>query len=134
MRLKSADNNLMWESYANTIGNYPEDESEVVMSFEPMGALDHEEHDDFDDIIEDEPEDYEHEEHEMSELVMSEIKKLAKYSDKLLKHCSSCDIEPWMMAKLVKAATYVADVWDQIDDTVDFANDGMEDDEESMMY
>ena len=134
MRLKSTDSNLMWESYANSIGNYPEDESDVVMSFEPIGALDHEEHDDFDDIIEDEPEDGDHDEHEMSELVMAEIKKLAKYSDKLLQHCSSCDIEPWMMAKLVKAATYVADVWDQIDDEVDFANDGMDDDEESMMY
>ncbi len=31
-----------------------------------------------------------------------------------------------MQAKIIKASIYVADVWDQLDDEADFANDGFE--------
>ena len=135
MRFK--DNQLIWERYVDPYTQfgdqeetdptledplYPlsdDEDQEVVLEFEPEGAV--EVDDDFDDMLEDGDD-----EHEMSELVMTDIKKLDRNTKKLLDYCASNKLEPWMQAKIVKAAVYVADVWDQLDDEADFANDGFE--------
>jgi|TARA_R110002110_G_scaffold7140_2_gene36253 hypothetical protein len=130
MKFKLAENNLIWENYGSNPQEQPqtsefgEEEQEVVIEFEPEGPIEVDECG-FDDVLDDVLEDGD-DESEMSELVMTDIKKLDRNTKKLLDYCKSNKLEPWMQAKLVKAAVYVADVWDQLDDEADFANDGFE--------
>lgn len=58
--------------------------------------------------------------------VYSDIKKLSEYSQRILDICKTCELEPWMQAQLVKASSYVSDVWHQLDAKADFANTGVE--------
>jgi len=124
--MKFKDNQLIWERYSDDKYDNPlnptfdDEDQEVVLEFEPEGPIEVEE-DGFDEVLEDGDD-----ESEMSDLVMTDIKKLDRNTKKLLDYCASNKLEPWMQAKLVKAAVYVADVWDQLDDEADFANDGFE--------
>ena len=127
MKFKRQENALMWERYMDPYSTLPhyddqeesdpsvedpyqmdpmEDESEVVMEFEPMGDLESEEG--------------------CNEVVYSDIKKLAEYSKRILSICKEKELEPWMQAKLVKASDYVSDIWHRLDAEADFANTGFE--------
>lgn len=66
----------------------------------------------------------EDEDHEIDEVMYSDIKKLAEYSNRLLKNCHDLDLDCWMKAKIIKASDYVSDVWHRLDAKADFANDG----------
>lgn len=121
--------------------NYSEEEAEtVVLGLEPEGELevddsfdlvpDTDDSDGFGDMMEeDEPED------EIDEVLYSDIKKLAEYSNRLLKDVDHSELETWMIAKIIKASEYVSDVWHRLDAKTDFANTGVdqtEDDEFGM--
>jgi len=128
MRFK--DNELMWEAYSAPMSfGGGQDEQELVLSLgsdQDLGVGDEFESDELsDDDLDGIMDDGDVGEDEIDKLVMIELKKLAKYSDMILQHCSEVELEPWMLAKLVKAATYVCDIWDQIDHGADFANDGI---------
>jgi len=117
--------------------DYSEEEAEsVVLGFEPEGEIeiddsfdlvpDDDDSDGFGDMMEDEPEE------EIDEVLYSDIKKLAEYSERLLNDVDHSKLETWMIAKLVKASEYVSDVWHRLDAKADFANTGadqVEDDE-----
>ena len=150
MRFQKDDNKLMWERYTGEIpglkrfnaqsfdtdddplvpeinaSSYFDDDEEapVVLEFEPEGSLvpDLDDSDGFGDMVEidEEPED------EIDEVLYSDIKKLADYSNRLLKDVDHGDLETWMIAKLIKASEYVSDVWHRVDAKADFANKGVE--------
>jgi hypothetical protein len=126
MRFRNKESQLMWERYVDpysTLPQYdqtqtdptvtdpymaPEEEAEVsVMEFEPTTGL-------------------EVEEQSYNEVVYSDVKKLAEYSQRLLEICKEKELEPWMQAKLVKASDYVSDIWHRLDAEADFANTGFE--------
>lgn len=111
----SKDNMLMWEAFmgASSMEIEPEpmeQPQDVVMSFEPM----------------DEVEPVQEDEVELDLAVYSDIKKLAEYSKRILSICKEQELEPWMLAQLVKASSFVSDVWHQLDAKADFANLGFE--------
>ena len=125
MRFKNRENQLMWERYTDPYSSLPQyddmsesdptvedpaftdEESEMVVEFEPMTGL-------------------ETEEQSYNEVVYSDVKKLAEYSKRLLDICKEKELEPWMQAKLIKAADYVSDIWHRLDAEADFANTGFE--------
>jgi hypothetical protein len=124
--------------------NFSEEEAEdetIVLGLEPEGpveidngfdlAPDTDDSDGFGDMmeVEEEPED------EIDEVLYSDIKKLAEYSNRLLKDVDHGELETWMIAKIIKASEYVSDVWHRLDAKADFANTGVdqvEDDEFGM--
>lgn len=63
-------------------------------------------------------------ESEENKQVLGDLKKLTEYTSRLQDICNNCDIEPWMVAKISKAAEYVSDIYYMLDDTADFANMG----------
>lgn len=62
---------------------------------------------------------------EDDKVLRSDLKKLAEYSARL-KDMDSSQFEPWMIAKITKAADWVDDVWHMLDVEVDFANTGFD--------
>lgn len=59
--------------------------------------------------------------------IKGDLKKLAEFSSRLQQVCKpNGGLQPWMIAKLARAAEYVSDVYFQLDDQVDFANTGFE--------
>jgi hypothetical protein len=145
MKLKSYENNLIWENYGrpnvNTGDLYSDEEAmsdedaEMVMHLAPpMGEVEPEFGDeddlggeeDFDDILEDD--DIEDDEVD-NEIILHSLRKLVKRSEQLLDLCKSKELETWQIAKIIKAEDYISDVWDCLDDDADFANDGFEDSE-----
>lgn len=153
MRFQKDDNKMMWERYMNPevrgLQNYNRDnnfdtdddyltpnidqfydddeEGAVVLEFEPEGSLvpDTDDSDGFGDMVEVGAEDPEE---EIDEVLYSDIKKLADYSNRLLKDVNHGELETWMIAKLIKASEYVSDVWHRIDAKTDFANKGVDSD------
>lgn len=129
MRFKREENDLMWESFVahrsgHSLGAGDGDD-EMVLEIEPGGEIE----------VEPESEDHDeheaHDEHEPSggvdSVLLTDLKKLAEYSQKLLDAVQcDCEMETWMMAKLIKASDYVSDVWHSLDAKADFANDGYE--------
>lgn len=67
------------------------------------------------------------EQNEHSKQVLGDLKKLTEYTSRLESICSQCEIEPWMVAKISKAAEYVSDVYYMLDNSADYANDGFDD-------
>lgn len=65
-------------------------------------------------------------ESEDTKQVMGDLKKLTEYTSRLQGICGQCEIEPWMVAKISKAAEYVSDIYYMLDDSADFANMGAE--------
>jgi hypothetical protein len=103
---------LLSENYDDP---YAQEDAEMVMEIEPS-------------IMEEPVEAFEVEEddHSDNEIIYTDVKKLAEYSKRLKDACKTHTFEPWMIAKLVKAADYVSDVWHHVDANADFANDGFE--------
>lgn len=132
MKFRKRESDLMWEHYQDsrpvvgfnqqpktpTVKNAlytPEEEAEVMLAFDdPAGPVE------VDDSLE-----LESPEEELDEVLHSDLKKLADYSQKLLtvKHS---DLDTWMLAKLIKASEYVSDVWHRVDAKADFANTGVD--------
>lgn len=120
---KYQDNKLIWESFMggstgeddfNDESDFSddfggEDEPSVVMEIEPVGPVEAE--------VAGNPN---------NEVVYSDVKKLVEYSGRLLELVKTGELEPWMLAKLIKASDYVSDVWHSLDAKTDFANTGIE--------
>ena len=122
MKFKHTENNIIWESHYN--GEFSSDEEgfnhhdefgddddfddEIVISSEPMGDMDIDHEDSFDD-----------EENEDNKIVLHTIRKIVKRGEALLDLCKDCQLDPWMIAKIVKAEDYITDVWDQLEDGED---------------
>jgi len=66
------------------------------------------------------------EKHEINEVLVSELKKLAEYADRLYEKRNDCEFEDWMVSAITIASTYVSDVWHRLDAKADFANTGFE--------
>jgi hypothetical protein len=66
------------------------------------------------------------EKHEVNEVLVSELKKLAEYADRLYKMRNDCEFEDWMVSAITISSTYVSDVWHRLDAKADFANTGFE--------
>lgn len=126
MKFRNDENSILWESYRNKnviqerfddemgddfgndeMGddfNEPTSQS-MVMEIEPMAPV---------------------ESHEVNEVLVSELKKLAEYSQRLYDMKDSADFEDWMVSAVTIASTYVSDVWHRLDAKADFANTGFE--------
>ena len=125
MKFQKQENELIWESIfqkrdemGDDIGfddfdnDYEpeEDGSEVVMELEPVGEVEPSFEDEGDDSVE-------------HEAVATSLRKLVKRSNALMDLVKEHELESWMIAKIIKAETYISSVWDDLDDVVDFAND-----------
>lgn len=87
------------------------DETNVVMEIDPVAPVTPEFEED-DDLY---------------ESIKGDLKKLQEFSGRLMEVCKpNGGLEPWMIAKLAKAADYVSDVYFCLEDSVDFANTGFE--------
>lgn len=143
--MKFKDNEMMWESYKKRL-------VESDMPQRPYYEGEEDNDDGYGGIVVDDEGDYggivittgkgpkqhdhdhspeghlefemEDDDHDIDEVMYSDIKKLAEYSDKLLKNCHHLELDCWMKAKLIKASDYVSDVWHRLDAKADFANDG----------
>ena len=63
---------------------------------------------------------------EVNEVLVSDLKKLAEYADRLQEMSKTAEFDDWMVAKITKASDYVSDVWHRLDAKADFANTGFE--------
>jgi hypothetical protein len=116
---KNRENQLMWERYVDPY-TPPQNPEMDLTTEDPMLG------DGSTAVLEFEPEmDIETEEG-CNEVIYSDVKKLAEYSQRLLDICKETELEPWMQAKLVKASDYVSDIWHRLDAEADFANTGFE--------
>jgi hypothetical protein len=124
MKFKRIENNMIWESYGDN--NMSDDvydnqeESEFVLQLEPDGPMtpefeDHDEHESHDEKDDDST--------EYTDMVYADLKKLDNYSTKLMEYCRSGELEPWMVAKIIKASDYISDIWHSLDANIDYAND-----------
>jgi hypothetical protein len=137
-KFKREENNLIWENYSHpndqayaddyNEGNVFEDEdAEAIISLEPPMQVEPE-------IVEDEPDMFGDDENDLdNEIIVKALRKLIKRADILLNHCQGDSLDTWMVAKIIKAEDYISDVWNELDDIADFANDGVEDAEDFQM-
>jgi hypothetical protein len=133
MRFRDRENKLMWEAFIKPYDNrlpetvdpandefgleeYPDNKWDETEDEGEEGAL----------MLEIEPEGDIEAENEGDEVLLSDLKKLSEYSQKLLDVCKTCKLDTWMVAKIIKASDYVSDVWHRLDAKADFANDGFE--------
>jgi hypothetical protein len=140
-KFKTEENNLIWESYGNIRPNdqmyadeyndeniFEDEDAEAIISLSPAGPMEAEFEDDDlfagedDDLFEDDDDD-----DLDNEIIVKALRKLIKRADILLNHCESDKLNTWMVAKIIKAEDYISDVWNELDDVADFANDGPED-------
>jgi hypothetical protein len=66
------------------------------------------------------------EKHEVNEVLVSELKKLAEYANRLYEMRNDCEFEDWMVSAITISSTYVSDVWHRLDAKADFANTGFD--------
>lgn len=137
---KRAENDMIWESYGSVRPNdqiyadeyndenvFEDEDAEAIISLEPPMQVEPE-------IVEDEPDMFEDDDDDLdNEIIVKALRKLIKRADILLNHCESDKLDTWMVAKIIKAEDYISDVWNELDDVADFANDGMEDAEDFSM-
>ncbi len=128
MRFRNRENQLMWERYVDPYSSAPQfDQEQSDPTVEDPYAMDQPVEDESDMVVEFEPmTGLEVEEQSCNEVIYSDVKKLAEYSKRLLDICKEKELEPWMQAKLVKASDYVSDIWHRLDAEADFANTGFE--------
>lgn len=134
MRFKREENEMMWEAFVKPYDNRLSDETSGENYYDTPNTLDPTVPDDDEEgvMLEIEPEgELEVDEvgedvGEIDEVLLSDLKKLADYSQKLLDVCKTSELDTWMIAKLIKASDYVSDVWHRLDAKADFANDGFE--------
>jgi len=136
--LKRAENDLIWESYGrihpndqanadqyNTNNVFEDEDAEAIISLEPPMQVEPElgqEEDIFGDVEQEDDLD--------NEIIVKALRKIIKRADILLNHCQGDSLDTWMVAKIIKAEDYISDVWNELDDAADFANDGVEDAED----
>jgi hypothetical protein len=147
MKFKGEENKVIWESFRGKVMNERfDDEMDDEMDDDFGDEMDDEMYDDemdddFGDEMEmdddfDEPEAHGMvmefdpispvEKHEVNEVLVSELKKLAEYADRLYKMRNDCEFEDWMVSAITISSTYVSDVWHRLDAKADFANTGFE--------
>lgn len=150
-KFKTEENNMIWESYGNVHPNdrmyadkyndenvfkdeddFKDEDAEAIISLAPAGPMEAEFEDDDsfendDDIFDDDDdEDDDNKEDGIdldNEIIVKALHKLIKRADILLNHCENDKIDIWMVAKIIKAEDYISDVWNELDDAADFAND-----------
>jgi hypothetical protein len=135
-KFKREENDVIWEGYTTPNDEFYADEynednvfyddsedAEAIISLEPPMQVKPE-------IIEDEPDMFEDEDDDLdNEIIVKSLRKIIKRADILLNHCSGESLDTWMVAKIIKAEDYISDVWNELDDVADFANDGPEEEE-----
>jgi hypothetical protein len=140
-KFKTEENNLIWESYGNVHPNdqmyadeyndenvFEDEDAEAIISLAPPGPMEAEFEDD--DSFEDDDDLFEDDDDDIAldnEIIVKALRKLIKRADILLNHCESDKLDTWMVAKIIKAEDYISDVWNELDDVADFANDGPKD-------
>jgi len=133
-KFKRDENNVIWENYSNPNEQayadeynqdnvFQDEDAEAIISLEPPMQVEPEIVDDGlgEDIVEDDDLD--------NEIIEKALRKIIKRADILLSHCQGQSLETWMVAKIIKAEDYISDVWNELDDIADFANDGPEEEE-----
>jgi hypothetical protein len=151
MKFKGEENNVIWESFRGGIVNERFDD-EMDYDFEGDDEMDDDDdfgmmrddpdfgEDGFDSEGDDDDFGQPHqqgmvmeiepvgpvEKHEVNEVLVSELKKLAEYADRLYDKRNDCEFEDWMVSAITIASTYVSDVWHRLDAKADFANTGFE--------
>jgi hypothetical protein len=140
-KFKTEENNIIWESYGNVHPNdqmyadeyndenvFEDEDAEAIISLTPPGPMEAEFEDDDsfedDDLFDDDDDDAIDLD---NEIIVKALRKLIKRADILLNHCESDKLDTWMVAKIIKAEDYISDVWNELDDVADFANDGPKD-------
>jgi hypothetical protein len=154
MKFKDEENALIWKSFRNKIINerFDDDDDIDMMGDDDFGDDDFgdDEFDDDDDFgaMSDDPDfgvrgfdsgspsgqnmvmEIEPvasvEKHEVNEVLVSELKKLAEYAERLYDMKDQCEFDDWMVSAITIASTYVSDVWHRLDAKADFANTGFE--------
>lgn len=96
-----------------------QEDAETIVTMQPLGGLVPEIG--AEEVLSDD------EDEDDNEIVLHSLRKMIKRAECLLDLCSTEKLETWMIAKIIKAEDYISDVWDQLDDKADFANDGVED-------
>ena len=144
MKFRGEENELIWESFRKKNINERFNDDLGMMSDDPdfgEDGFDSEEPDfnfdgnemdgDFDEpkaqgmVMEIDPV-APVEAHEVNEVLVSDLKKLAEYAQRLYGMKDSADFEDWMVQAITVASTYVSDVWHRLDAKADFANTGFE--------
>ena len=121
---RNRESQLMWERYVDpyiTTQTAEDQEMDLTTEDPMMGS-----EDESMAVLEFEPEMDIETETGCNEVIYSDVKILAEYSQRLLDICKETELEPWMQAKLVKASDYVSDIWHRLDAEADFANTGFE--------
>lgn len=139
---KGVENDMIWEGYHNVPNDqayadeynddntfYEDDAEDVILQMEPEAPLEVEVAPESmeDDLFEDEDDGLD------NEIIVKALRKLIKRADILMNHCEGDKLDTWMVAKIIKAEDYISDVWNELDDVADFANDGFEDAENFSM-
>lgn len=139
---KGVENDMIWEGYHNVPNDqayadeynddntfYEDDAEDVILQMEPEAPLEVEVEPESmeDDLFEDEDDGLD------NEIIVKALRKLIKRADILMNHCEGDKLDTWMVAKIIKAEDYISDVWNELDDVADFANDGFEDAENFSM-
>jgi hypothetical protein len=133
-KFKREENNLIWENYNNpndqvyadeynTENVFEDEDAEAIISLEQPMQVEPEIVQD--EIFEDDGDDLD------NEIITKALRKIIKRADILLNHCQGDSLDTWMVAKIIKAEDYISDVWNELDDIADFANDGPEEDGEN---
>jgi len=144
MKFKGEENEVIWESFRGKVMNERFDDEMDDDFGDDMG--DDLGDDDFGDDMDDddfgdeggfdEPEAHGMvmefdpispvEKHEVNEVLVSELKKLAEYANRLYEMRNDCEFEDWMVSAITISSTYVSDVWHRLDAKADFANTGFD--------
>lgn len=132
-KFKNDENNLIWENCYkhaqeyNDTNVFEDEDAEAIISLEPPMQVEPEVIENEDDELFEDDDDLD------NEIIVKALRKLIKRADILLNHCESDSLDTWMVAKIIKAEDYISDVWNELDDVADFANDGIEDADEYKM-
>ena len=155
MKFKGEENKVIWESFRGGVMNERFDDEMDDDFGDDMGDDDDDDDDDYgmmdddpdfgeggfdsegDDFgDDDEPEAHGMvmefdpispvEKHEVNEVLVSELKKLAEYANRLYEMRNDCEFEDWMVSAITISSTYVSDVWHRLDAKADFANTGFD--------
>jgi hypothetical protein len=139
MKFKGEENEVLWESFRGGVTNERfGDEMDDDFEDDDFGDDDFGDDDFGDEMVDDFDTPEAHgmvmefdpispvEKHEVNEVLVSELKKLAEYADRLYKMRNDCEFEDWMVSAITISSTYVSDVWHRLDAKADFANTGFE--------
>jgi len=125
-QIGSEEEALAIAEYASEQLNGVDEDAEAIISLAPTGPVEAEMGDD--DMFEDDDDLFEDDDDDLdNEIIVKALRKLIKRADILLNHCESDKLDTWMVAKIIKAEDYISDVWNELDDVADFANDGPKD-------